>query len=204
MAIFYRLKSLGEERFSVVLNMLMRGEPAMAVARQIQQAPPNGWGLCGGVAEKTLTQQLSRLRQQAAEGAFGRKVAKQIEAGAKPQIKLLERVSLPVIQRLEEMSDIQRNRILMMVEKETELRSALSATDDVMEGYRKILLDIQKIRFDLGLDEFKGPMAMTAGMRGASQTTTLPDGTSVHKQVFETLTHIEQIFDAREIPRLSR
>jgi hypothetical protein len=38
-------------------------------------------------------------------------------------------------------------------------------------------------------------------MRGVSQTTTLPDGSSVQKQIFEAINTIEQIFDARHIPK---
>ena len=39
-------------------------------------------------------------------------------------------------------------------------------------------------------------------MKGASQTTTFPDGSSVQKQVFEAVTTVEQILNARKIPHL--
>lgn len=197
---FERLQELGEEKFGKILNMLMLGDPAMGVARKIQQAPPDGWGLFQGVAERTLTQQLNRLRAVAAEGAFGPEAAKLIAAGATPQIKMLEKVSIPVITRLEELSEIQRNRVLDLVKKEKLWGSTMPIMNEVVDGYRKLLLDIQKVRFDLGLDEFKGPVT---SVRGASQSVTLPDGTNIQKQVYEAITTIEQIFDARKIPQLN-
>jgi len=197
---FERLQELGEEKFGKILNLLMRGHTAMGVARTLQQPLPAGWGLFKGQSERTLTRQLTRLRSHAAEGAFGPEIAQQIAAGATPQIKLLERVSVPVITRLEEISEIQRNRILKLVEKEKLWDTTKPIMNEVLEDYRKLLLDIQKVRFDLGLDEFKGPVNMTT-MRGAAQSVTMPDGTNVQKQVFEAITMVDSIFDARKIPR---
>jgi hypothetical protein len=226
---FERLQALGEDKFQKILNLLMRGEPAMGLARTIQQQPPKGWGLFQDVAEKTLTAQLNRLRQVAAEGAFGLKAARRIAEGATPvqAVKRLEHVNIRVLDRLEELADIQRTRVLNLVEKEKdsllpkignlhlpsnmppsakmapqEYRHLLTQTNLVFNDYRQLLLDLQKIRFDLGLDEFKGPVSGTT-VRGATHTTTFPDGMSVQKQIFEAVTTIEQIFDARKIPRLT-
>lgn len=185
----------------------------MRLARRIQHQPPIGWGQFQDVAERTLTQQLSRLRIAAAEGAFGPEIAKELVKGHTPQIKMLEHVSVRVLERLEELSEIQRNRVLELVAKEKvailpaiqgklpaqEYRHLLTQTNLVFSDYRQVLLDLQKIRFDLGLDEFKGPLP-TATVRGASQTTTFPDGMSVQKQVFEAVATVEQILDKRKIP----
>ena len=199
---FERLQELGEEKFTKILNLLMRGESAMGVARILQQAPPDGWGLFQGQSEKSLTRQLTRLRIQAAEGAFGPAVAQQIIAGATPQIKLLEKVSVPVITRLEEMSKIQRDRVMKLVEKEKLWDTTMPIMNEVLDNYRKLLLDIQKVRFDLGLDEFRGPVGVTS-MRGATQSVTMPDGTNVQKQVFEAITMVDEIFTKRGIPFVS-
>jgi hypothetical protein len=226
---FERLQGLGEEKFQKILNLLMRGEPAMGLARTIQQQPPKGWGLFQDVKETTLTQQLNRLRQVASEGAFGLKVARRIAEGATPAqaMKRLEHVNIRVLDRLEELAEIQRTRVLNLVEREKdailpkignlhlpnnlptstkmapqEYRHLLTQTNLVFNDYRQLLLDLQKIRFDLGLDEFKGPVSTTS-MKGAVQTTVFPDGMSVQKQIFEAVTTIEQIFDARKIPRLT-
>ena len=118
MALYDRLHGIGEERFQKILNALMRGEPVLPLARLIQLQPPEGWGLFQGTPERTLYLQLIRLRDAAAEGAYGPEVAQQIIAGQKPQEKLLERVSVRALERLEELSDVQRERLLTQVEKE--------------------------------------------------------------------------------------
>lgn len=197
---FDRLQALGQEKFTAILNGLMRGENAAALARMIQQ----DWNEFSDVAEKTLTQQLNRLRQAAAEGAFGKKVAAQIVKGATPQIKLLEGVSQSSVERMEELAAIQRGRVLSLVEKEKNMPLPvgvmLTATNAVFNDYSKLLQDIQKVRFDLGLDEFRG---VVSTFKGAAMTVTQPDGSSVHKQVFEAVTTLEEIFAKRKIPQIA-
>lgn len=198
-ASFERLQNLGEERFGKLLNGLMRGETAMGLARMVQQQPPEGWGLFQDVAEKTLCQQLNRLRIAAANGMYGAAEAKRVLAVGKPNIDRLSHISVPVLARVEEVSEAQRTLVLVLLEKATAEKRTFTSVNDAVNNYRQTLLDVQKLRFDLGLDEFKGPVGTTT-IRGASQTTTYPDGTNVQKQVFEAVNTIEQIFNARRIP----
>jgi hypothetical protein len=136
---------------------------------------------------------------EAAEGAFGPEMAKQIVAVAAQPSKVLGHISVSVLQRMEALSDIQQQRVLTLVEKEQVGKFVHPATNEVILTYRQLLLDLQKIRFDLGLDDFKGPVTSTA-MRGATQQVSLPDGTNIQRQVFEAVSTVEQIFDARKIP----
>jgi hypothetical protein len=193
---FERLQELGEEKFRKIVNELMQGTPAMALARTIQQ----DWKEFQNVAEKTLTQQLSRLRFAMAEGAFGPKAAKQIALGATPQVALLKHVTVPVLVRLEHLAAQQEARVTNLIEKEKlmplPVGPMLQATNAVFNDYKELLKDIQKMRYDLGLDTFHGVVPLA---RGVSQTTTLPDGTSIHKQVFEAVTTVEDIFAKRGI-----
>lgn len=210
---FNRLQLLGEVKFRKILNALMRGESAMGLARTIQSE----WGHFTDIPEKTLTQQLNRLRLTAAEGAFGEAVAEQIKNGATPQIKMLKDVNLSVMQRMEELAEIQRSRVIALVKKEKDgpdpsqhhasiLKvihvgktdaALLQATNAVFTDYSKLLQDLQKMRFDLGMDEYHGPVNT---FRGAMSATTLPDGTTVQRQVFEATSAIEGIFEKRKIP----
>jgi len=203
---YERLQALGPEKFQKIINDLMRGASAMGTARVIQQE----WKEFQDVAEKTLTQQLNRLRVSAAEGMFGKKVALQIVAGATPQIKLLAGISHGTIERLEELSNIQRLRVMDLVKAEKSamadekgkivkfpMAALLTATNAVFADYSKLLQDIQKVRFDLGLDEYRG---VVPTMRGAASSVTLPDGTNIQKQVYEAATTIEDIFNQRKIP----
>lgn len=194
---FINLQGLGKERFDKLVNLLMRGEPAKIVARQMLAPPPDGWGVFPGMAENTLTQQLCRLRKTVAAGALGKKAAEQIAEGHTPQIKALANVSGPVLERMEELADTQRTLVLGLMEKATAEKRTFKSVNDAADGYRETLLTLQELRFKLGLDEYKGPVG---SMRGVSQTTTYPDGSSVQKQVFEAITTVEKIFDARKIP----
>lgn len=207
---FERLRSLGEEKFQKIVNAMMRGEKAITVARMIQSPPPDGWGDLHGIAERAVMQQLFRLRTAIAEGTFGRHLAKQIAEGRTPHLSMLERISPRVLDRMEELSEWQRERVIALKEKEAEsllpqvgpkmapqeYRHLLTQTNMVFSEYRQTLLDLQDIRFKLGMDEFKGPVG---SVRGAVQTTTFPDGMSVQKQVFEAITTVEKIFEQRKI-----
>ena len=224
---FERLQQLGQIKFTRILNALMRGEPAMTLARQIRTE----WGDFGDVAEKSLTQQLSRLRLAASEGMFGEKVAAEIVKGAIPQIKALEGVTSEVLTRMEEVANLQRQRVLMLVNHERECFTQdktmvpaqkgkvtfltsfkkdttklvpvpITSTNSVVNDYAQLLQDIQKIRFDLGLDEFKG---VIPGMRiaAASSSEIRADGSTTQKQVFEAITTLETIFDRRKVPYLT-
>lgn len=195
---FINLKGLGDEKFTKIVSLLMSGEPAKTVARQMLAPPPTGWGDFPGMAENTLTQQLCRLRKTIASGALGKKAAKQIEEGrTPPQIKMLEKVSVSVLERLEDLAAKQRTVVFVLLEKAEAEKRTFKSINDAADGYRQTLLDLQDIRFKLGLDEFKGPVGT---MRGAAVTTTYPDGSSVQKQIFEAITTVEKIFDARGIP----
>lgn len=194
---FDRLQDLGEERFRAILNALMTGTPAMQVARTIQQE----WKEFQDVQEKTLTQQLNRLRIVAAEGAFGKKVANAIQKGATPQVKMLEGVSSSVIERMEELAEIERERVLWLREKEKAMpmpvQSMAQSMNASFNDYSRLLLDIQKLRFDLGLDKFQGIVSTVKGM---TTTVVNPDGSGVQQQVFQAINVLEDIFKSRNIP----
>ena len=217
---FVALQKLGDIKFQKILNELMRGSTAMGLARTIQTE----WGDFVGIPEKTLTQQLNRLRIAAAEGMYGPKVAKQLKEGAtSPTLKSLEGVSTSVMERMEELAAIQRSRVIMLADHErvafTKANTPpvvtfskgkavvqgpngpvnLTATNQVIVEYSQLLQDMQKLRFDLGMDEFKG---VIPGIKGAATSVTYPDGTNVQKQVYEATVTLEQILDRRNVPAL--
>jgi len=197
MAAFTRLQGLGEEKFGKILNALMRGEPCAKIARWIQQAPPDGWGDFQGVAETTVMQQLNRLRRAAADGVFGAKESKRITEIGRPNIDRLAEISIPVLARAEELSDKQRELVMVLLNKAIKEERTYTSVNDAVANYEQNLLNIQKLRFDLGLDEWKGPASTT--LKAGVQTTTLPDGTSIQKQVFEAVRAVEHIFEQRGI-----
>lgn len=198
-----RLQKLGEERFRKILNNLMTGESAMGTARMIQQE----WHEFQDVAEKTLTQQLNRLRKDAAEGMFGKHVAAKVKeaagTGQAPQIEALATVTTSALDRMEELAGWHRERVMNFKKKEESMPipvgSMLAQTNQVFSEYRETLNNIQKMRFDMGLDKFAGPV-QTA--RGASVSVTHPDGTVVQAQVVEAMQMAEEILNSRGVPRV--
>jgi hypothetical protein len=195
---FWRLQGLGEERFRYLLNALMRGIPSLDLARVVQQE----WKECLEIAEQNLAQQLARLQVTACERMFGPGTfAHKLKFGELPQIKRIEGVTMAVLERMEELANVQRTRYLLLAEKEFGMSfptgALLTATNTVFTEYRETLKDLQKMRFDLGLDEFKGPLA---GVRGTSSSMTLPDGTHIQRQMFEAVNTLEEIFAKRGVP----
>ncbi len=189
---FDRLQALGEEKFKKIVNELMRGTPAMTLARTIQSE----WGEFVGVAEKTLTQQLNRLRLTMQEGAFGEEAAQALKENGKIDIKMLKGVSIDVMGELVTLANVQRQRIQMIWEKEQEVKMPIAGLNTVINDQRDLLIQIQKMRFDLGLDEYKG---VVPGLKMKSESISLPDGTQAHRTVIDAVTTVEQIFKSRGI-----
>jgi hypothetical protein len=61
----------------------------------------------------------------------------------------------------------QRERILALREQECESAGSIRALNAIMRDYTEVLLAIQKIRFDLGLDEYKRTMPIGTRARSA-------------------------------------
>jgi nucleotidyltransferase/DNA polymerase involved in DNA repair len=192
---FERLQALGETRWTLIRNELVRGEPAMSLARRIQQE----WGEFQDVAEKTLTQQLSRLRQKIQEGAFGQEVAEKLEQAvtAKQKVEILNEFgTVNALEIAETLITLQMKRIQRLVKREEEMPMPLPSLNEMIMSGSKLAQDLQKMRFDLGLDEFCG---VVSGFKGASASVTLPDGTHIQKQVYEAADVLNNIFDSRGI-----
>jgi hypothetical protein len=86
-------------------------------------------------------------------------------------------------------------------EKERQLNVPLSSLNIVINDCRDLLLSIQKIKFDLGLDEYKGVMS---GVKATATSVTRPDGVNVQQQVLEAIEVVEDIFRRRGIyPQVS-
>jgi len=148
---FERFQRLGPEKFQRIINELMRGTPAVMVARLLQQ----DWQDVRDVAEDTLAKQLKRLHTAITNGAFGGDLAEQARRHASVRIKLLHASSLDCLDEMNQLADIQRARMLWLLEKERVSGKRIAALDKVMTAYGNLIMNMQKVRFDLGLDEYK-------------------------------------------------
>lgn len=192
---FERLKNLGEPRWSKIKNELIRGVPCMNLARQIQME----WHEFNDVAERTLTQQLSRLRIEMQKGIFGEEAARDLEEAKTPhqKVEILSSFgSIDALQEMEKLVRIQMKRVVRLSVKEENMPLPIPNLNEIIRDEAELLKDLQKMRFDLGLDEFHGVLP---GIRGVTASATLPDGTQVQKSVYEAVDIMNSIFDKRGI-----
>jgi len=189
---FDRLQKLGKEKFQKVVNELARGTPAQTLARLIQQA----WGDLEDVREETLGKQLRRLSTTIANGAFGGDLAEQAKQRATVRIKLLHGSTLDCLDELIQIAAIQKSRVLRLWERERIYNVPLVMLNRVIRDYGNLIVTIQEMKFNLGLDEYRRTMPAVA----ASDTSvTLTDGTRIQRKVLEAVAEMEEIFDRRGV-----
>ena len=178
---FERLQRLASEKFQKIVNELVRGTPSIIVARLIQQE----WQDCQDVREDTLAKQLKRLHTAITNGAFGGDLAQEATRKASVRIKLFHGSTLDCLDELVELAVMQKIRVVALWEKERELNMPLSSLKTLINNYRDLLLSIQKVKFDLGLNEYR---CVIPGMK-ATAAVTRPDALNI-----EAIAVVEDIF----------
>lgn len=73
---------------------------------------------------------------------------------------------------------IQKACVLALWGKERQLNIPLSSLNSEINDHRDLLLSIQKIKSDLGLDEYKGAIP---GVRATATSVTRPDGFKIQQ-----------------------
>jgi hypothetical protein len=146
------------------------------------------WGDFEGVNEKSLMQQLLRLKKVHASQAFQGKAQEDV----KPIPKRTSNVN--VLHELAQLADVQRQRVLILFAKEQELKLPISGLNTVVMDYKDMLISIQKVQFDLGLCEFKGPVQ---GQRVIAEQVTKPDGTTGQRVIVEAVNTLEEVMSKR-------
>jgi hypothetical protein len=193
---FESLQKLGEEKFTKIRNELLRGTPCMTLAKTIQQE----WGDLIGIGEKTLTQQLGRFKDHLIAAGVGAETIKEMieKKEAKPILKILRKSSIDVLRRLISLANMQEMRINKVWEKEQSMGGIpLGALNVLLNDYVDLLIKIQKVQFDLGINEFKGVLNSTKIMQ---QKLEHPDGTVETRTVAEALEAMNDVFKKRGIP----
>jgi hypothetical protein len=139
------LQNLTEDKFQSIANHLMRGVPAKELARIIQRE----WGDAQDVNPATLTRALERLHLSTVEQVFGDNSSEQ------PQAQSSDRAFESPYDELGELLTIQFARIEKLLKVETQQNKYVPALSEAIATYRNTLVQMQKMRFDLGLDEYK-------------------------------------------------
>lgn len=179
-----RIFSLGEERVTVVNNLLARGESSIQVARLIQ----GKWGQCQDVSEKTLIQQILRYKDDTASGKIPVAV---ITPEGDAVTQMLSKVD--VVAEYASLIALQKTRLAMFLEKEKQSKLPIAGVSKDVELLSALLRDTQKIQFDLGVDAYNGPQLQ--GGRVASRTQSLPDGTVVREEVTEAYSVAQNVLE---------
>lgn len=172
---YARIYALGKERVSVIDNQLAQGKSMYHIARMVQQ----DWKEFQDVAEKTLVQQLNRYKADKDIPT----THKTHDPGTMVITTVIGRVD--VVQKLGELEKALRERLDAALKREKGLAGMfLPGLSKEINDYRVLLLDIQKTQFDLGVDEYKGPLLAARMMTGSK---VLPDGTVMHAQITEAV-----------------
>ncbi len=167
-------QGLGAEKLGIVTNMLASGKELVQIARMIQ----GEWGLMQDSTEKSLGMLLSRYRDSVPNAATTMMDGTLIVTAS------LERVN--VVHELAHLIAQQKGRLAEMLMAEKSLKSKHdSSLGREIELMKNLLLDMQKIQFDLGVDAYKGPVFSNGKVISANVTT--PDGTNVSLTIGEDM-----------------
>src|ERR1017187_2903464 len=151
---YNRLQKLGKERLTKISNSLIRGESPHALARTIQHE----WGEFLDLKENTLAQQLNRFKLAIATQMLGDNAAELAQAQEKIEVRLLKGSNVTALETLVVLVEVQERRIQSLYNEERKSGKHNKDLDGVIESQQELALSLQKIRFDLGKDEFHGPM----------------------------------------------
>jgi hypothetical protein len=190
---FIRIRQLPDDKHLHIRNWLVRGGEVATLARLMQQ----DWKVLTDVNERTLAQQLNRYKKVLLVDITPEPPEIPTESGAVVSKRTKSR-NIDPMERMVALLHIQERRLDMFIEREQSLKMPLSGVDKVIDATKGLLLDIQRLRFDLGLDEFRG--VQPGSVKGMIQRHMNPDGSSSTTTLFEAVSMADQIFSRAGIP----
>jgi hypothetical protein len=188
---FGRFQKLGKEKLQRIVNELMRGTPAQMLARQIQQE----WGDAQDVGEESLARQLKRLHAAICNGVFGGELATEARRKASVRIKLFHASNVDCLDELIQLALIQKERVFILVERERLLGKPIASLSPMIRLYMDLLESVQKIKFDLGVDEYKRGVPMNR----AAVIEADPCRIEQEQRVLEAISYMDEVFRRRGI-----
>lgn len=192
---FSRIKNLEEGQLAYVHNHLSKGGEVMALARHMQQQ----WKVFTDVAEKSLFQQLNRYRTYLAQ-TDTKLVDKVVNTHGAALVRMRRTDKLDVLERMQALFHIQEGRLQLFIDKEASIKMPMAAIDKMITDMQGMLVQIQKVRFDLGIDAFAG-VVPGGTIRVGMKTVTSPDGTVTNTALLESVSEADAILGRAMIPR---
>jgi hypothetical protein len=183
------LTDMGPEKYKKAIERLLTGVLAATVAKDISKEFP-------GVPVPLLAQKLRRARKVAEDASAQLKLEQANQHLSQSLIKDIHHSSMQVLSDLISITKLQRARVDRLYQEELKSSRPIPALNGLINDYCAQLAQVQKIQFDLGVNEFKGPMQ---GMRGVIDRRTLHDGTHQERHVYEAVARAEEIFRKRGI-----
>jgi hypothetical protein len=184
------LTDMGPEKYKKAIERLMAGVLAATVAKEISKEFP-------GVPIPLLAQKLRRARAAAKDALARLKLEQANHQLSQSRIKDIHHSSMQVLSALISITHLQRTRVERFYQQELQQSTPNPRLNALINDYCAQLAQVQKAQFDLGINEFKGPLN---GMRGVIDKRTWPDGTHQERHVFEAIAAVEEIFRKRGIP----
>jgi hypothetical protein len=185
------LEDMGPEKYKKAIERLMTpGVHAATVAKEISKEFP-------GVTLLRLAATLARTRRALNAEAIRIKLSQEHSKNRESRLKDIHHSSMQVLSRLINVADLQMARAERWYAQELKQSRPVQGLSGLINEYRDTLIKVQKIQFDLGVNEFKGPMS---SMRGVIDRRTLHDGTHQERHVYESIAKVEEIFRKRGIP----
>jgi hypothetical protein len=184
------LTDMGPEKYKKAIERLMTpGVHAATVAKEISKEFP-------GVTLLRLAATLARTRRALNAEAIRIKLVQEHSKNRESRFKDIHHSSMQALSALISVTLIQKARVERFYQKELAQSNPLPQLNGLINEYCAQLAQIQKAQFDLGINEFKGPLS---GTRGVIDKRNFPDGTHQERHVYESIARVEEIFRKRGI-----
>ena len=128
-------------------------------------------------------------------GAFGGALAEEARRKASVRIKLFRASNVDCLDELIQLALIQKERVFVLVDREKLLGKPIASLSPMIRLYMDLLESVQKIKFDLGVDEYM--RGMPVARPAASETDQA--SSEMEQRVLEATLRMEEIFRRRGI-----
>ena len=178
------LRNLGKERLAVIVRHLVGGEPVKMIARIVQE----DWGEAEGVSRVDLERELTSLRLSIRDCGLGNK---QSEPSTIPD----DGLQLSPLDRFTRLAQFQATRIDRLHKKELAQGKPLPALGQAIRDYANILLGLQQMRFDRGVDKYNRIKVTSREQQAAEESRKALD----NQHIYNAVAVLEDIFKKRSI-----
>ena len=178
------LQKLGEEKLATIIDQLVRGVAAKAIAHTIQEE----WGHAQTLSRGALERELTSLGLSIRDFGLGNK---QSEPSTIPD----DGLQLSPLDRLTRLVQFQATRIDRLHKKELAQGKPLPALGQAIRDYANMLLLLQEMRFDRGVDKYNRIKVTSREQQAAEESRKAESD----KPIFEAVAVLQAIFKKRRI-----